>query len=178
MKFSEMTRAEKRVAIAKDVIKSLKLKKYIAEEGLYVEFDNFSEFKPEESVQTILRSKKAPVCNVCALGACFLSMVKFENKVTVLDLEQKGFDSHKENKKSPNSAFRGRLEKYFSKKQLGIIESVFESSFSYSNRAGLPEEISNKAASYAYVHDLYGDDDEKLIHIMENIVKNKGTFKL
>jgi hypothetical protein len=66
------------------------------------------------------------------------------------------------------------MDKFFSTKQLMLIEHYFENAQGYfrDNEVSLniPEEHCNA------FHNQYLDDDDRMIAIMENIVNNKGTF--
>ena len=167
-KFQELTRAEKRVAIAKDVLISLKQKRIRANTGSYFCYTNFDEFDENDSAKKHINQIK---CECCALGATLLSTVKFANTLTISDLRF-------------YSGSHGRswqiFKDIFTPKQLALIEYAFEHN-TYGNRIAqnvFYEYISYKKQREAVDFGLkYAKEDERLVAIMENIIKNKGTFK-
>jgi|688.fasta_scaffold162733_3 hypothetical protein len=175
-KKKKLTKAEMRVAIAKDVIAQIKAKKYNPMQGCWVEqedgqdyddwlFDNAENCTVDVQVYT----KNIKKCNVCALGSLFVSAVNKYNNVygtfdTVSTLEV--FDFKETNNNSP-------LLRYFTINQIKLIEHTFEGGmgavcFDDNSR------MINK--SYAF-HDKYPDSKDRLLAIMKNIVENNGTFK-
>ncbi len=175
------TKAEARVAIAKDVIKWVKTGRLYANKGSYVEYDDEEwlitdqQVKDSADLKTVLSDKK---CSVCALGACFVATVDRFNKIGCDDL---GIHVHSENLDYGPSGVAGLgdshlrkyLHKYFSESQLSLIECAFECSPSFS---GASASNRLKASDYSESGNKY-DEDELLIAIMRNIIKNKGTFK-
>ena len=190
--------AEKRVMIAKDALERLKSKKIIASSGEFVEFGSwetkfaedyfgsdkwFKQYKGKE-FQKIL--PKLEECNVCALGGLFTSQVRLANncKVTSEELEYSALDM----------TDRMKQMKYFSRKQRALIELAFEGGNGYfswdaHNADQDPEtygvsedEYEAAVAFYNKYHDYDKSDEdqdkERLIDILENIIKNNGTFKL
>jgi hypothetical protein len=71
---------------------------------------------------------------------------------------------------------RKRLERFFTKKQLGLIESAFEQSYSYAEAADCSTEASDRAVDYRKVNNLVNSGDA-LISIWKNVIKNNGIFK-
>jgi hypothetical protein len=174
--FNSLTPAKKRVAIAKDVIANIESKKYFAKMGNYL-YVNSDDNLESQSLQKVLPQV---TCNVCALGAMFVSDVKFNNNFNVGDDTLKKLDN--------------QLSKYFSKGQLALIEAAFEGfgvdyeeyeedELSIENgfylkftleQLGIKEQdVINAKKFYA----MFDTSEENLIAIMENIIKNKGKFK-
>lgn len=171
--WNDLTPEEKRVEIAKDVIESLKTNVYWAKRGLYIGYSIYNMFPVEASLQDVLLNGNVRACDVCALGACFLSLIKHENDFTVGNLENTNFNSV--------SIFRERLEQVFSKEQLGIIESVFETFYIHAVTGGNNFETAKIAENWFWEKHRfvkYHDADEKLTIIMQNIIDNNGTFIL
>src|SRR6185369_2611606 len=130
-----MTKAEKRIAIAKDVLKQIKLRTYKPKAGTYVEIS-------QEIAKTIPRSAdvqlqdmlpKIKDCKVCALGACFMSSVRRFNgystgAANLGSVELSGYaepitsTSHK----MGSWETREQLRRFFSDKQLNLSECWFE----------------------------------------------------
>ncbi len=162
-RFQKMSDAEKRVAVAKDVLEQLAAGKYLASAGTY--FSTKSLDKAEEmygddrarkptmdrDVRTMLQTEK---CEVCARGACFASVVRFQNGVKLGDIVNGDVDTS-----TPD---------YFTDNQLEIIESAFE----IWNRGDRP-------GNYNW-SDLWRwkqlSSADRMSAIMENIVANEGTF--
>jgi hypothetical protein len=173
----KLTKAEMRIAIAKDVIAQIKAKKYNPTNGVWVVSDCGQEYDDwlltaasscEVDVQVY--TKNINKCNVCALGSLFVSAVnKYNNVYGTFDSVStyEVFSSiGTEEKKSP-------LLRYFSSSQLQLIEFTFEGGmgafYFYDNS-------STAERAYAF-YEQYPDDKDRLIAIMKNIIKNKGIFK-
>lgn len=177
-RFKKMTPAQKRVTIAKDVILALNSKLIRAAQGTYVELPSPILRKREEIVnkqnkdgfysdderdlREVLLEQRNPSCSACALGAIFVSSVYRQDKATVEEAVDIGAYDIKE-----------YMDGIFSEDQLTLIEHAFE-------KWELPR-------SFASGHNIYdasnwGDKfttpHDRMVAIMENIIKNKGTFKL
>ena len=186
-----MTKAEKRVEIAKDVLKQIKANKYKPTSGVWVMDTNGNEVDDliyrvrDEDCDAIVDLKKDVVCqlngkcSVCALGSLFVSAIDKFNHTKLSPNCYMDFTEYKNSDYNP-------LLKWFSAKQLLLIESTFE------NRYGAWTEntvyvLSSKEmiywddvvipAIYAYCK-KYQDETSRLKAIMNNIIRNKGTFVL
>jgi len=156
-----MTRAQRRVAVAKDVIKWLDQDKLVASSGTYLfagygndDLSNLSSVRlnnPDGSFQDTL--KTLPACEVCAKGAIFVCAVNRQNKVTNAETGNWGWTGEE---------MRDKLRGLFSARQLDLIEAEFEGSYGYYSR------IMEKTMDC--------DDESRMRAIMRNIIKNKGTF--
>lgn len=171
----KLTKAEMRIAIAKDVIAQIKAKKYNPIQGTWVKSVGGQEYDDwlltascEVDVRDYTKNMKA--CYVCALGSLFVSAVNKYNNVygtydSVSTFEVFSSIGTGENK-SP-------LLRYFSSSQLQLIEFTFEGGmgafYFYDNSSTVER-------AYAF-HEQYPDDKDRLIAIMKNIIKNKGIFK-
>lgn len=165
--FSRLTFAQKRVSIAKDVLARLRSKRLEAKHMSWVTIDEalgaaFQGSPEETEVREVFAKVKS--CKVCALGACFVSAIDKSNKLSINELtttpyEGCGFD---------NEDVLKYLKRWFSEEQLAVIECAFEQGNGYYySRPG--------AASW---RPKLTDPDKRLRAIMNNIVKNKGTFVL
>ncbi len=156
--FSKMTMMEKRVALAQDVLASLKAEKYVAESGTYVQLCN-TERNVGNTIQNLL--KEGVQCNVCAIGSLFVSRVKMSKTKTMTN------DSDKMVK-----SMRG----IFNEKALRTLEYFFEgddaASFFEEDEDG-DADIASDAWDFYRSHT---NDENRLIAIMENIIANKGRF--
>lgn len=72
------SRNEKIVAIAYDIIQAVLAGVYVPTEHNYVEPHSIMS-KGHQQLQSVLTSGELDNCGVCALGAAFLSLVRFEN---------------------------------------------------------------------------------------------------
>jgi len=163
-----LSKGEKRVEIAKDVLKAIKDSVYLPLRGRYI---NVIKKSSEVSVQKSLKKKELQ-CKVCVIGSCFLSLIKFENKFNVDDISNSLFLIDYED--DENGSGRERLLKHFSKNQLGLIENAFEKTTCFTEHLEIKVHTANK--SYSFKNN--GEDDKiVLIRIMKNIILNKGTFK-
>ena len=148
----KLTQAQRRVAVAKDALKQVESEKLIAKAGTYCQFiSEVPEIASESSAkfQKFLKGKGSE-CQACARGALFISTVRKENAfipdANFLDIY----------KSVGRSDFDPRLERLFSKAQLDDIETAFES-------PDTPEYYE-------------ADDHDRLVLILKNIIKNRGTF--
>jgi len=172
----KLTKAEMRVAIAKDVIAQIKTAKYNPMQGCWVEevdgpdyddwlFDNSRNCTVDVQVYT----KSIKKCNVCALGSLFVSAVNKYNNVygTYWSVStNEVFDTTETNNRSP-------LLRYFTIKQIRLIEYTFEGGM---GAVCFDDDHPMVNKAYAF-YSRYPDSKDRLLAIMKNIVENKGTFK-
>ncbi len=175
-KFYKATTAQKRVIICKDALIQIKLKKFIANSGRYLQSDelcSISNNVDSIELKSILPQVKS--CQVCAKGALFLSEVMNRNNYKV------GYDLVLiDNIKSDN--IQERLEGLFAKNQLDLIEVAFEKRIIDPDNDYIckdqyddtPTKIAEKAIKFG---EKYSKANDRLIAILDNIIFNKGTFK-
>jgi hypothetical protein len=157
--FNKANKARKRVMIAKDVIKALDAKLFTAGQvGGYFRADNHSGYQQAHSayqkakIDSDLRDlliETNPSCDVCAKGAIFTCMVMRRDKVTKGDGEF-GFNGYE---------LSNKMDGIFSGDQLDLIECYYEG-----------HRVDNEEIFGA----VYGGPRLKVV--MENIIKNNGTF--
>jgi hypothetical protein len=178
-----LTKAEKRVAIAKDVIAQLKAGKYRAETGSYCEIDLEEAALLEPTAELQKELKKVSKCQVCALGSLFVSDVRKFDKLKVSDSGLGAKQSQWECDPEPETfvneavdefAMRDRLGSVFSQEQLALIEAVFEGS----DVTGYLDENDLWSESIRDFFYSYAEDAKRMTAIMRNIARNGGTFKL
>lgn len=161
-----MTKTELRIAIAKDVIKSLR--RITPTTGVYVGTKN------DAKVQKIVELNKGDskkiaekvksYCEVCALGACFISAVAVDNK---WDFEEEDItDSYTDTQLSM------RLSKIFTPSQMGLIEAAFECC----NRGVFSNILDKRYDAAVAFGEQYKTPRSRLKAIMENIIENDGIF--
>jgi hypothetical protein len=203
--FKKASLAEKRVLIAKDVIAQIKAKKIKPESGTFVSVEKVKGFissseadkrtgawnyamnrlsdsaGSEADVRHLYLENTIQQCSCCALGGLFMSCTLYNNNTTVDNLSYAGDDigdllvgaSHAES--LPNG-----LNKFFSLAQLKLIEQTFEGD----NGAvlsgmddGTGETVDEFSPQAEAFYNKYKKPKDRLVAIMQNIVKNNGTFK-
>ncbi len=184
--FEEMSPAEKRIQIARDVLFQLNAGKLIASEGLWLganreddeDFISDKEIAKDDELKDLLKKRKE--CYGCALGGMFMCAVERANKLKVSNLRLK--DNNDINTINGNDVF-AYMKKFFSLKQLALIEIAFEKgrgAVSTGGRTAIIDDdfkIEVKEGLLAkYFVETIDEPSEKMRLIMENIVVNKGRF--
>jgi hypothetical protein len=165
--FKSLTKAEKRIAIAKDILQQIKLKKYIPYSGSYITFKNYYNINNELDIQANFDKAQ---CNCCQLGACIMSLTKFENKLKFSDIQYA---------ESDNKSWK-MLEKIFTPRQIAIMEYCFEGDEGGSKVAEdffkyeLDKETIEKCDEFK---NKYFSDEDTMKAICNNLIKNKGEIK-
>lgn len=179
-KFEQATPAQKRVMIAEEVIAQVKANRIISDRGVWlnIDFKDGGNINPTESIQNLFKNNQVKECRCCALGAMMVSCTILNNKELYQDLcfhfEHLGHwvDEYKE--KLPNG-----FNKFFTRKQLIMIECAFEGFMSYFRSEDLINPLThNEIKKTKDFFEEHPETEERLLAIMENIIKNKGTFKL
>ncbi len=178
LKFRKANKAKKRVMIARDVIAQLNANRFIASPGEWARFDGLEKSKENTELCDLLAKNRK--CEVCGVGALFVSAVEHANRISVADVKSDldSYDLDYNEGIEQSTAFE-YLEQYFDKEQLDLIEQAFEQGkgVTYTNSDdGL-------AARRFCDHedDQIGEylDDRPHLRmrlIMENIIANNGTF--
>lgn len=171
-----MTKTEKRIEIAKDVIAKLKNLDIYARRGDYVfgliDYTNCE--LPTGQIQAYLKDRQ--ICEACALGSLFVSLVLKENEITFNELRDSNaiIGGQVLGKK-----IRSYLEKYFSLKQLVMIECAFEGwgkdSCELPTCIKFVLEQGELEKCYSFYLN-YDSPNSILLAIMQNIIDNKGIF--
>lgn len=168
--FAKLSKAQKCVAVAKDVIEQIKLEKYQAKQQLYVNFlkvpasypgldyDCNSEPVSSDQFQEATLHDQT-VCQCCGIGGCLLSMVRLGNSVSLEDADEV----------DDQDFITDQLSKIMSRRQIGMIEAAFEKD----GYADLSDTINNRCVSFGQ---QFKSPSERLIGIMKNIIANKGEF--
>ena len=159
--FWKLTPEKQRVAIAKDVIKQLELLKIKPKlNSGYVDLAKSYVGAPDAQVCDVVANQK---CTVCALGGMMVSAVQLADKLRVSDIasEWEGIAS---------VGYLGAdicydyLRTFFTREQLRQIEAAFEG---WTEIRGVPyKKFEPKVRGAA----------NRMILVMKNIIKNKGTF--
>jgi hypothetical protein len=165
--FHKLSKRQQRIAIAKDVLSQLRLRKYKVKTGVYFRSDVLSNYffeggvymaspKPPMDLQTCLLTKN-PQCTVCALGSAFTSLSRLGDEVEFAQRER------------PHAS----LFPIFGEKQVHLIETAFE---------GLEVswyKLSQKQLrkAYSFFKKYEPSANKRLAAIFRNIIRNEGTFK-
>jgi len=178
--FEKLKPAERRVAIARDVLAQLATKRLVATPGVWlsgVDADGlFTEKDVKKNPELRDLLKKTKRCEGCLIGGVFMCAVERADKLKLDQLE--GVKEYREDKKydketylhdsnavvTENDAF-DYLRKFFSQDQLGMMEAAFEQ-----NEGACHHEAGYNFASYV------DDPSTRMRLIMENVIVNKGTF--
>jgi hypothetical protein len=198
-RFLALSDAEKRMAIANDVLLQIQLGKYKSRTFgfINIRFSKTAQFNVEDSLRELF--PQIEVCDVCALGGLFMSCTRFNNKTKVGAVRDCSWEDRlKVASERPmgqiireGGSFSNQLDQFFSREQLMLIEMAFEEgegSFqvvfemnSYLNEDNQWTRITpeiERAVKFAK-NNLCGDFDQRTLRlqkIMENIIANGGTF--
>jgi hypothetical protein len=163
-RFQKMSPANKRVAIAKDVIQYVKVDKKIdPQSNTYLLFSNIHppSYDSDTQIQNLLITRDFE-CTACAVGSMFVSAVlRYDNIVC-------GSFRYEMNR-----GFRQYLGQFFSQDQIDLIESAFECRMISID--GNPDDTDLCQA--VIFGKKYSDDYSRILAIMENIIENNGEFK-
>jgi hypothetical protein len=171
--FSKLPSKQRRTLIAKDIIKRINDTQYIASTGRYLNRYDFDAIEGTAQVCNIIKKRKV-ICTVCARGALFLSSVVFRNAFKVASTNDLDFAYDGKSTKS--------IGKDFPIKMQAMIETFFEGT-TYGN---LDYNIVRDILRYRLeTHkNLYNErsyvniDTYLLLEICNNIIRNKGDFKI
>jgi hypothetical protein len=185
--FNKMTKPQKRVKIAEDCLDRIYTSQIkptsgalIREESINGE-DFCSVAGGDLSIKDIINDNENPFsCQACAKGGLFLSYIGRVNSKNFGELTS----DH-----TINGPEMVTLTKIFSIRQLELMEVFFEgvSEGSYGDicprintSIGFPQPLLKKIGGIVGVfhgHELLSDT-EKMIFICENLIENKGKFKI
>lgn len=149
--FKKLDPARKRIAIARDVLKWLRIDKIVATQGTYL-------YPSDKRMQDV---EDSPVvngdrCGACALGAVFACYAERIGGVDELWWKT-------------SEEMRDILAPFFDLEQLQLIEAAFE------RRAGFAAQSPDKYKAVKFGANFLSDK-ARMAGIMENIIANKGTF--
>ena len=151
--FNKSTKAQKRVMIAQDCIDRINIRLLGARRGSIIRLNDNDRINKE-----ILNNNH---CEVCAKGGLFVSYVGRVNNLDIFNLVSN----------EPDNRVHKKLFEIFSLKQLATIEFAFEGFQYLLIKIDKPKELRD-------FYLLYENENERLIAICENIIANKGTFKV
>lgn len=146
----KLTRKQMAVAIAKDVIAQIKCRKYTPEAGIYVcgADDNIPVTAiGNKQLQPFLKAGNLK-CEVCAIGAVFLSSVRLFNDFII----PRYWD---------DADMKDKLGEYFSFIELRELEASFEN---WGDSLFLETPLAHL------------DAQDRMLFIMSEVVRQKGSF--
>lgn len=175
--FAILSHQEKRVAIAKDVLKQLDARRLVAQSKTWLVGGagtiRITEEDHEKPLCQLLASQES--CNVCALGGILVSAAKLANAATVNDVRDKNTEGYFVVDMFTMLPY---LKNFFDESQLRLIELAFErgdGGYSPASQADY-EAAEIFAQQKTYLAGDEVDDDTRLRLIMECVVRNNGTF--
>lgn len=165
--FKKANKARRRVLIVKDALIRFNLNNLKLIHGNYVNLHDNSSIRPNnsDSFKDFINTDKA-ICNVCAKGALFCSIVGRVNNILAKDAFNMAWSNNCGDK--PHEL----LKKYFTVEQIDMIETAYEGR-SYLHE--IDDFTQNKCISY---YKAFNNDNDRFIAICNNIIKNKGEFIL
>ncbi len=184
-KFVKLSKAKQRVVIAQDCLDRMEIGHLKPKGGKFIDDSHLSLIvlgdakgnmrNVTEVASCSLKEKfnSMPVCSACAKGSLLLSFVGRINHFDVNDLT---FG----NNNPTDDKSHAKLLEIFDLRQLALIEMAFEDSlYIHETLEGKPLKFTKnthkKASDFWYNYDYSTD---RMRAICENIIANKGTFKL
>lgn len=166
-------RKQLRIDVAKDVIAQVNNGIYRPQwgsgylPGWYdsVKFSNTNE---------IAQAARERLCTACALGCAFLSYVKFRKPIEVWAAEQLGREKQPSNPPA-TTLINGMLSEIFTFLDIRLIEILYEG---WETQLVRLNDARLKDVGLRALHNRLQrlERDERLIHLMQNIIDNGGVF--
>lgn len=105
--FHKLSKTKQRIAIAKDVLLQLRKEMYVAKPGTYIDGKGLDWHSEPQVLQEYLLKPEVE-CQVCGIGAAFLSLARLGNKVSLQ------YD------------YKETLRNIFGADEVHLIEAIFE----------------------------------------------------
>lgn len=157
--FDQMSKMEKRVALAKDVIASLIAKKYVAETSTYLAVGNEEHYT--NKMLDVVKNGKVK-CTVCAIGSLFVSRLKTSDTLKLTSSDHVMIKS---------------LAGIFTEKELRILEFLFEGrNMGEDNISDIYDDGYEFYTNFFNRSIRDNGDKKRLKAIMQNIINNNGNF--
>ncbi len=162
-----MTKKQKQVQLAKDVIAQLRAKRFTARTGAYAILDKFADAKFSKALETQAEIEMRPIvraskkCRVCAQGALVVAAIDRFNQCKLGQ-----WDSLNDVAGDYDGELVGR---FFSEQQIKNIEAAFE---------GYAADIWSSNADGTAWKRAYRNHSDRMDAIMRNIIANNGTFDI
>lgn len=188
-RFRQMTPEQKRVTIAKDVIAALQSKKIKPQTSIYTSLvanKAINTSEPEKQLQDVLLS--LPTCSACAIGSMFVCTVIRHDQLKIDDLGVESYKSdrwdagkqryvsttNRTNRLNEREYLDQYLKKFFTFKQLTLIETAFER---WNPAEGYEDELKDTGRWKAFLFGKqYQNTKARMVAIMSNIITNNGVF--
>lgn len=199
-KWENFTQQEKAVALGYDIVQSILASIYVAQTQYYIQddaikdaamkktgvYDSWNDKVRNQGVQELLTEGLVANCHVCALGACYLSVVRFDNKDTVRDISWKSLNGVYGAGEEVGEG-RQRLIDTLGYQMVDMLESAFErksfNSIALKKRTAEYKAAIKKAIAFGkeYKQEAGIDKQEaetnRMLAIWMNVIKNNGVFK-
>ncbi len=161
---------KQKIAIVRDALKQIEAEKFQPTARVYADLPSLYKAEVGTELQDHLKKRvthKSP-CEVCAIGAMFLSAIRLHDRFKITQ-------EIKDNGEVSAIAMKKNLGKFFSSDELKILESSFEI-----YAAVLSEDLQDQFLNaYDYRYFLTQlDDRERLIWLLESVIALKGKFTL
>ncbi len=162
--FDKLSLSKQQMAVAQDVLDRVKFKQIIPSGGQFCSrFNEDDETKKLPQLSEKLKSTNT-TCIVCAKGGLFMAYIGIVN-----NYEKPKLFCNAESIRFPEME---ALSEIFSFEQLALIETAFEGT-----TFGWNVELTGRQELDCYdFNKAYTNDNDRLIAICKNIIKNKGTF--
>ena len=182
-KFHKLNKQGKRLMIIDDAINQIELNKIDPVLGTYHKSDTLAMILGKEATPEFYKNK----CMACAIGSMFICTVRMSNnftpqaKHTGNEWDYEVGDKIDIGDLDDEEISRPTLRKYFSRTQIGLIETAFmgEDYFRYEALEFEDVQDSVDAKDYRGNIDLFDSGDKRgaLLAILRNMKRNKGIFK-
>lgn len=184
---NNLSKEEQKVIIAQDVLDQIAARRYIANTGCYIRRMNGSYTSYEDDIKE--NWDKIYSCEVCAIGACLMSITHYKNKLKFNQTPSCKYDWDK--------IYTELLTSVFTPEEVTIMEIMFEGVYEegidnigrdilYYNT---DSETTKKAIAWCEERrdednkdnedrkeEKEKEDEQVLTAIMENIISNKGNI--
>lgn len=183
--FEKATTLQKRVLIAKDVLARISFNQYKPKTSIWLRINpaHISSSEEQDSVQKMI-VKEGIECKVCAMGGLAASCIGFNNSVTISEDFNTDNPHHyttiDEELHLAELLHGAKEDKFqliaiFGKTEIEKIEMTFEMGRGYYRNNLSDDPLKQKCILFGEKYK--NDNRERMIAIMNNIVKNKGVFK-
>lgn len=168
--FAQMTRRERAVAVATDVIEQLDKKRgsYRLNGGYLGQNDGTALFPVGGDLQQCADQAQRS-CSVCAIGALLISKARLFNHVPISRLAATNFYGEPGQLGAGRDTIIELLDGVFTESQAAMIEAAFETTNVFTSMDA------SKAVAFGLQHQR--SHKARLRAIMQNIVDNDGVFK-
>ena len=171
-----MTKQQKqRKAVALDVIAQIKASTYSAIQGVYTDHEALSNGNVGAELQQVIKKEVTAQqpCEVCALGACFISTVRLYNDFKLTNKVISPYDDG-----IRSTALKRKVATIFGRREMTVIESCFENGAMSLNKTdsgdfNQTDENGDTSILSRFLGNLL--DDERLTFLMEVVLANPRT---